>query len=133
MTYWLEGVDLAFAIGDEPDRNTLYAARAQVLIAGADLSPQQRAQFEPHDPVEHAASLLRHYQIHIHGARVFYSIFDRRLCDLVKHDPLGRCRVQAEHLAKMPAYCLSLTVFVRREPHFVGAFSQRPQTANDLL
>ncbi len=133
MAFLLKCVDLTFPVGDQPDCDALNASGTQILIARTDLAPQHGAQFESDYAIQHPTGLLRHHEVHVHGARAIYRRFDRRPCDLMKHDPLGRYRIKAQHLAQMPTDSFALTILVRCEPDFVRSFCQRPQFADDLL
>src|SRR6185437_12377925 len=53
-----KGIDLTFAFGDDADRHALNPARAKVILH-AHLPPENRAELESYDPVEHTAGLLR--------------------------------------------------------------------------
>ena len=62
-----EALDLALALADELERDRLHAAGGE---AAADLVPQERADLVAHQPVEHAARLLRVDHLHVDLARM---------------------------------------------------------------
>jgi hypothetical protein len=51
-----EGADFLFALHDQPQRHRLHPAGRK---SAAHLVPQQRRNFVPHQPVQHAPRLLR--------------------------------------------------------------------------
>ena len=81
---WMERLDLAFPINDEPQRDRLHSPCGE---AAAHLAPQHRAESVADDAVQDASGLLCVDQLHIYGARVVEGFLDGRGRDLVEDDP----------------------------------------------
>jgi hypothetical protein len=108
----------------------LHAAGGEAL---RNLLPQKRRELVPHDPVEHAARLLRVDLVHVELARVLEGLEDRVLRDLVEHDAVHVLRGHVERLAQVPRDRLALAVGVGREVDRLRCFREPLQLADDLL
>ena len=116
-----EGIDLALALDDEPDRHRLDAAGRQ---AAADLARQQRAQRVADEPVDDPAGLLRVDQVAVDVARVGERLLDRGLRDLAEGHPPGLLRRDVGGLGDVPGDRLTLAVEVGREEDEIGALGR---------
>ena len=128
--FFLEGFDFAFAFDNQAQRNRLHASRRK---AASHFIPQQRRDLISHESVEHAASLLRVYQVLIDGTRMFKGSLHSPLGDFVEGDALNARRrfrlaflylgllgffpftVAVEFESQMKGNCLSFAVRVRRQ------------------
>ncbi len=88
-THFLERLDLAFAFDNQAQRDGLHAPGRETA---AHFIPQQRRNLISHEPVEHAAGLLRVDQVLIDGPRMFKRCLHRALGDFVEGNALDARR-----------------------------------------
>jgi hypothetical protein len=86
---FLERLDLAFAFDDQAQSYGLHAARGK---SAANFIPEQRGDLISHEPVKHAASLLRVHQVLIDGAGMFERGLHGALGNFVEGDALNARR-----------------------------------------
>ena len=102
--------DLVLSIDHQSQRDGRHASGADSLL---DLAPQERAQAEADQPIDHAPRLLGVDQAHVDLTRRFQRAAHCVRGDLVELDPLWIAQLQ--HLGEMPRDGLSLPVGVGGE------------------
>ena len=131
-----EGVDLALALDEEPQRDGLHATgRQRPVVRAVHVLPQQRRDLVADEAVEDAARLLGVDERHVDVARRLHGLADGRLRDLVVRDAAERLRARAgaENLLQMPGDRLSLAVRVAREVDLARVLHRALQLRDDLL
>ena len=126
----LESDDLFLAVHDEPERDGLHAAGRQAPL---DFAPQDRGELEAHQPVQHAARLLRLHEVVVDVARRLDGMQDGVFGDFVENDAPGAAAVQAQGLDQVPGNGLSLTVLIRSQPDQRGFVRRLLQLGHHLL
>ena len=133
----LKRLNLPFPLHDEAERHRLHpAARKAALARGGrvvDFMIEQCGKLISHQPVEHAARLLRIYEAVIDLARVFQRLFDRLGGDLVEFDTVFLVFVQSEHRLQVPGDRLALAVGVGCEIDVIRLFRLVRQSADNVL
>ena len=122
--------DLLLPVHDQAQGDTLHAAGGEL---GLDHPPQDGGELEAHEPVQHAARLLRVHEVPVNVAGMLDGVEDGRFRDLMEDDPAGLGRVQAQRFGQMPGYGFSLAVLIGREPHGLGRGGEFLEVGHDLL
>ena len=122
--------DLLLAVHDQAQGDALHAAGGEL---GLDHPPQDGGELEAHEPVQHAARLLRVHEVPVDVAGMLDRVEDGRFRDLVEDDPAGLRRVQAQRFGQVPGDGLSLAVLIGREPHGLGRGGEFLEVGHDLL
>src|SRR5262245_23130681 len=129
-----EGQNVALALDDQSHGHGLDASGRK---PAPDLVPQQRADLVPDQAVEHAARLLRVYQVVVDFSRMIEGVLDRMLRDLVEHyaeDRLARHPARpGDQLGDVFADRLAFAVGVGRDVDGLGRLSRLFDLPNDLL
>ena len=136
----IERLDVALALYDQPQRDGLHAPGRQPT---AHLVPKQRRHLVPDQAIQHAAGLLRVYQVAIDVAGMLKRLLHGLLRNFVKRNSLdagGRLLgllavhpVAAQFFGQMGGDRLSFAVGVRSQVDGVGAFRHLLQLGDDLL
>src|SRR5208283_5391656 len=130
VLFGAEGLALALAVDDYPERDRLHAARADAAL---DLVPQQGAQLIADQAVEHAARLVRIEQVVIElrgiGDRLFYG--GRR--NLVQQHAADLGLGLAQMIGDMPGDRLAFAVGVAGEIDVLLALGGALDLADYLL
>ena len=108
-----EAPDLAFAVGDQPHRDRLHAARAQV--PRTDFLPEQRAELIADHAVQEPPRLLGVDHIHVDRAGLAECLLDGPLGDFVERDPADAVFLQIERLLQVPGNGFAFAVRVSRQ------------------
>ncbi len=107
---WLEPLNFALALDNEPHRHRLHPSRRQ---ATPDLVPQERAEPIANQPVENAAGLLCVHQVAIYLAGPRDGRLNRVSGNLVKDHPMHRHGARNfESLGDVPGNRFAFTVRV---------------------
>jgi hypothetical protein len=126
----LEIADLFFPFHDEPYGDGLHAARGQCRLY---LLPQQRREFEAHQPVEHAAGLLGHHQVLVDGPRIFDRLQDGVFGDLVKDDAVRVLLCQFQYLCQVGGNGFPFAVLIGCQPYLFSILCHFFQLGDHLL
>ena len=126
----VEGLYLAFALGDEAYGHRLYAAGRE---GGLHLAPQHGRQLKAHDAVQDAACLLGVHQVQVDLARMLDGAQDSVLGDFVEDDAPRVFGLQSQHLVQVPGDGLSLAVLIGCEPDGFGFGRFFLQVGDELL
>ena len=126
----VEGLYLAFALGDEAYGHRLYAAGRE---GGLHLAPQHGRQLKAHDTVQDAACLLGVHQVQVDLARMLDGAQDGVLGDFVEDDAPRVFGLQSQHLVQVPGNGLSLAVLIGCEPDGFGFGRFFLQVGDELL
>ena len=135
-----EDLDLALALDDQAQGDGLHPPGGETT---AHFVPKQRRDLITHQPVKHAAGLLRVHQVGVDVARVLERFLHGALGDLVEGDPANGDRVlllflavdavTAEFFGQVRSNGLAFAVWVRREIDRVRRLRQLLQLGDDLF
>ena len=133
-----EGLDLALAVDDEPERDGLDAARGEAV---ADLLPEERRHGVAHETVDDSPSLLRIDEVLVDVPRMLERFLNGGGGDLVEGDAAELGLGHLDDVREMPGDRLPLPVEVGRQPDVIGGLrfpAERPSVllrvvGNDVL
>src|ERR1035438_2948226 len=127
-----ECADLALALHNHAQRHRLHAARGE---APPHLIPEQRRNLVAHQPVEHAAHLLRVHQVLVHLPGVLEGQIDSLLGDLVEHhaENLGDALFVLQFFLEVVADGFAFAVRIGREIDFIHILGGGFQFGDELL
>ncbi len=86
VAFGLEGLDFAFALHDEADRNGLYAARAE---ASLHFFPEHGGELKADNSVQDASRLLGVHQVHVDASGLLDGLDNSAFGNLVKDNAVG--------------------------------------------
>src|SRR5580704_17820874 len=130
VLFGAEGLALAFAVDDYPERNRLNPAGADAAL---DLVPQQRAQLVADQAVEDAARLVRVEQVVIELRRISDRLFYSRRRDFMQQNAADLGLGLAEMIGDMPCDRLAFAIRVAGEVDVILALGGGLDLAEDLL
>ena len=122
----LEGLDLALAVDDEPERDGLDAARGEAV---ANLLPEERRHRVAHETVDDSPSLLRIDEVLVDVPRMLERFLNGGGGDLVEGDAAELGLGHLDDVREMPGDRLPLPVEVGRQPDVIGGLrfpAERP-------
>ena len=99
VRFWLESLHFTLTFHYKTSGNALHTSSREQWL---DLSPEHRREIEAHQPVEHAACLLRIGKVHIEVTRMLYSVKYGVLGNLMEDDTACLLLIQSEHFTQMP-------------------------------
>ena len=125
-----ECLDFTLAFNNQPKRDRLDAPRARVLL---DASPKHRAHLVSNDAVQDTTRLLRVDKGHLHYARIFKGIRNRRPRDFMVRNAMELpLRRTLQEILKVPCNRLALAVRVSRQVDVVSLGGRLLQGGNHL-
>ena len=126
-----EAPDLAFAVGDQPDRDRLDAPGTQV--SAPDFFPEERAELVADHAVEEPPRLLGVDHIHVDRAGLAECILDGPFGDFVERHPANAVFLQVERLLQVPGDGFAFAVGVGRQIDQPGTGGGAFQVADRFL
>ena len=125
-----ESGNFAFALHNETHRYTLHTTGGQ---AGAHFVPQHGRKAETHQAIEHAARLLRIYQVEIDRTRMLNGVEDGRFRNFVEYNAARGGRIEFKDFRKVPRDGFSLAVLIGSQPNGFAFLGLCAQITNDFL